>query len=105
MRKKLLSASIWGLLTLSLFSSCRTDSTTTEQTVISKEKIAAFERFEKQNNIVLPVAGTKQVSTPQKYISYAKPFAEIITNFMRNHPDYAKWMDDSVGVIQLDVAS
>ena len=105
MKRTILRASLWGILTLSLFYSCRTDSAATEQTVASKEKIAAFERFEKQNNIVQPIAGTNQAKTSQKYISYAKPFAEIITNFMRNHPDYAKWMDDSVGVIQLDVAS
>ncbi|OBS12817.1 hypothetical protein ATE49_15285 [Elizabethkingia miricola] len=105
MTKNLLKASLWGILTVSLFYSCRTDSATTEQTVASKEKIAAFERFEKQNNIALPLAGTKQASAPQRYISYAKPFAEIISNFIQNHPDYAKWMDKSVGVIRLDVAS
>ncbi|WP_407508823.1 hypothetical protein [Elizabethkingia anophelis] len=105
MKKHLFYPALWGILTLSLFYSCRTDSATTEQTVASKEKIAAFERFEKQNNIVQPIAGANQTTTPQKYISYAKPFAEIITNFMQNHPDYAKWMDESVGVIRLDVAS
>lgn len=105
MTKNLLKASLWGILTVSLFYSCRTDSVATEQTQQVNEKIAAFERFEKQNNIVLPVAGTKQASTPQKYVSYANPFAEIIANFIQNHPDYAKWMDESVGVIRLDVAS
>ncbi|MDQ8748663.1 hypothetical protein [Elizabethkingia miricola] len=105
MKKNLFYPALWGILTLSIFYSCRTDSVTTEQTVASKEKIAAFERFEKQNNIVQPIAGANQTTTPQKYISYAKPFAEIISNFIQNHPDYAKWMDKSVGVIRLDVAS
>nr|WP_199161765.1 hypothetical protein [Elizabethkingia sp. ASV34] len=105
MKKHLFYPALWGILTLSVLYSCRTDSTTTEQTVASKEKIVAFERFERQNNIIQPIAGANQTTTPQKYISYAKPFAEIIANFIQNHPDYAKWMDESVGVIRLDVAS
>ncbi|MCL1665571.1 hypothetical protein M2T78_14990 [Elizabethkingia ursingii] len=105
MRKKLLYTSLWGILTLSLLSSCRTDSIATEQTIASKEKIAAFERFEKENNIIKPIAGVNQSPTPQKYISYAYPFAQIIYNFLQNHPDYAKKVENEAGTIRLDAVS
>ena len=105
MKKKLLNASLWGILTLSLFYSCRTDSATIEQTIASKEKIAAFERFEKENNIIKPIASNNQSVSPSKYVSYAYPFAQIIYNFLQNHPDYAKQVEKEVGTIRLDVVS
>ncbi|MCT4237908.1 hypothetical protein HZP42_16120 [Elizabethkingia anophelis] len=105
MRKKILYTSLWGILTLSLLLSCRTDSVATEQTIASKEKIAAFERFEKENNIIKPIAGVNQSPTPQKYISYAYPFALTIYNFLQTNPDYAKKVESEAGTIRLDVVS
>lgn len=103
MKRKLLSTSLWGLLTLSLFYSCRTDSVTAEQSQQATEKIAAFERFEKQNNIIQPTANSNQGTI--KYVSYAQPFAEVIYNFLENHPDYAEKLYKEVGDIRLDVSS
>ncbi|MDV3677279.1 hypothetical protein CMU30_17130 [Elizabethkingia anophelis] len=105
MKRTILRASLWGVLTLSLFSSCRTDSATTEQTIASKEKIAAFERFEKENNIIKPIAGNNQNTNSGKYVSYSYPFALIIYNFLQAHPDYAKQIEKEVGTIRLDAVS
>ncbi|MCT3728151.1 hypothetical protein HZP71_11690 [Elizabethkingia anophelis] len=105
MKRKLLSTSLWGVLMLSLFYSCRTDSATTEQTIASKEKIAAFERFEKENNIIKPIAGNNQNTNSGKYVSYSYPFALIIYNFLQAHPDYAKQIEKEVGTIRLDAVS
>ncbi|MDE5432709.1 hypothetical protein [Elizabethkingia meningoseptica] len=105
MKRTILRASLWGVLTLSLFYSCRTDSATTEQTIASKEKIAAFERFEKENNIIKPIASNNQSVSPSKYVSYAYPFAQVIYNFLQNHPDYAKKVENEAGTIRLDVVS
>ncbi|WP_407500541.1 hypothetical protein [Elizabethkingia anophelis] len=105
MTKNLLKASLWGIMTLSLFYSCRTDSVTTEQTALVKEKIAAFERFEKENNIIKPIASNDQGTSSAKYVSYAYPFAQIIYNFLQNHPDYAKKVANEAGTIRLDVVS
>ncbi|MCL1680835.1 hypothetical protein M2T92_17490 [Elizabethkingia miricola] len=105
MKRKLLSTSLWGVLILSLFYSCRTDSATTEQTIASKEKIAAFERFEKENNIIKPIAGNNQNTNSGKYVSYSYPFALIIYNFLQAHPDYAKQIEKEVGTIRLDAVS
>ncbi|OPB97020.1 hypothetical protein BAS10_08250 [Elizabethkingia meningoseptica] len=105
MRKKILFAPLWGILALSLLSSCRTDSVTTEQTIASKEKIAAFERFEKENNIIKPIASNNQSVSPSKYVSYAYPFAQVIYNFLQNHPDYAKKVENEAGTIRLDAVS
>lgn len=105
MKRTILRASLWGVLTLSLFYSCRTDSATTEQTIASKEKIAAFERFEKENNIIKPIASNNQNSSSAKYVSYSYPFAQIIYNFLQTHPNYAKKVENEAGTIRLDVVS
>ncbi|OPC66412.1 hypothetical protein BAY13_16875 [Elizabethkingia bruuniana] len=105
MTKNLLKASLWGILTLSLFYSCRTDSVATEQTAQVKEKIAAFERFEKENNIIKPIASNDQGTSSAKYVSYSYPFALIIYNFLQTHPDYAKQIEKEVGTIRLDAVS
>ncbi|OPC32146.1 hypothetical protein BAX97_12740 [Elizabethkingia meningoseptica] len=105
MKKTLLKASLWGILTLSLFYSCRTDSVTTEQTITSKEKITAFEKFERENNIIKPIASSNQNINSEKYISYGYPFAQVIYNFLQNHPDYAKKVENEAGTIRLDVVS
>ena len=105
MTKNLLKASLWGILTLSLFYSCRTDSVTTEQTAQTKEKIAVFERFEKENNIIKPIASNDQGTSSAKYVSYSYPFALIIYNFLQTHPDYAKQIEKEVGTIRLDAVS
>lgn len=105
MTKKLLKASLWGILTLSLFYSCRTDNVATEQTTQTKEKIAAFERFEKENNIIKPIASNDKNTTPVKYVSYSYPFALIIYNFLQTHPNYAKQIEKEVGTIRLDAVS
>ena len=86
---------------------CQTDSAATEQTaqLLRKKKLPLLRDLKNKNNIVQPIAEQIKAKTSQKvYKPYAKPFAEIITNFMRNHiPIIPKWMDDSVGVIQLDI--
>ncbi|MDV3927729.1 hypothetical protein CMT52_08920 [Elizabethkingia anophelis] len=105
MKRTILRTSLWGILTLTLFYSCRTDSATTEQTIASKEKIAAFERFEKENNIIKPIASNNQNTSSAKYVSYSYPFAQIIYNFLQNHPDYAKKVENEAGTIRLDVVS
>ncbi|WP_275151892.1 hypothetical protein [Elizabethkingia meningoseptica] len=105
MKRTILRASLWGVLTLSLFYSCRTDSVTTEQAITSKEKIAAFERFERENNIIKPIASNDQNTSSAKYVSYAYPFAQVIYNFLQNHPDYAKKVENEAGTIRLDVVS
>ncbi|MEL7679173.1 hypothetical protein [Elizabethkingia meningoseptica] len=105
MTKNLLKASLWGIMTLSLFYSCRTDSIATEQTTQTKEKIAAFERFEKENNIIKPIASNDQGTSSAKYVSYSYPFALIIYNFLQTHPDYAKQIEKEVGTIRLDAVS
>ncbi|MDV3739521.1 hypothetical protein CMU17_02425 [Elizabethkingia anophelis] len=105
MKRTILRASLWGVLTLSLFYSCRTDSATTEQTIASKEKIAAFERFEKENNINRPIASNDKVTSSAKYVSYSYPFALTIYNFLQIHPDYAKKVENEAGTIRLDVVS
>ncbi|OPB87028.1 hypothetical protein [Elizabethkingia ursingii] len=105
MTKNLLKASLWGILTFSIFYSCRSDSTTTEQTIASKEKIAAFERFEKENNIIKPIASNDLGTNSTKYVSYSYPFALIIYNFLQTHPDYTKQIEKEVGTIRLDAVS
>ena len=105
MTKNLLKASLWGILTVSLFYSCRTDSVATEQTAQVKEKIAAFERFEKENNIVKPIASNDRGTSSAKYVSYSYPFALTIYNFLQTHPDYAKKVENEAGTIRLDAVS
>ncbi|MCT3992570.1 hypothetical protein HZQ23_16080 [Elizabethkingia anophelis] len=105
MTKNLFKPFLWGILALSTLSSCRTDSVATEQTAQVKEKIAAFERFETENNIIKPIASSDQSTSSAKYVSYAYPFAQIIYNFLQNHPDYAKKVANESGTIRLDVVS
>ncbi|MCT4327466.1 hypothetical protein [Elizabethkingia anophelis] len=105
MNKTLLITSLWGILTLSIFYSCRTDSVATEQTQQVSEKIEAFERFEKANNIIQPKASSKNNASSEKYVSYTAPFAEIITNFLEKHSDYRERLEKEVGKIRLDVSS
>lgn len=105
MNKTLLITSLWGILTLSIFYSCRTDSVATEQTQQVSEKIEAFERFEKANNIIQPKASSKNDASSEKYVSYTAPFAEIITNFLEKHSDYRERLEKEVGKIRLDVSS
>ncbi|AJW62893.1 hypothetical protein VO54_01416 [Elizabethkingia miricola] len=105
MKKNLLNASLWGILTLSTLFSCRTDSVATEQTDQAKEKITAFERFEKDNNIIQLKASNKNDVSSEKYISYAAPFSEIITNFLEKHSDYRERLEKEIGRIRLEVSS
>ena len=105
MTKSLLKASLWGILIVSLFYSCRTDSVATEQIAQAKEKIAAFETFEKKNNIIKPIASNDQSISSTKYVSYSYPFALIIYNFLQTHSDYAKQVEREAGTIRLDVVS
>lgn len=105
MKKHLFYPALWGILTLSIFYSCRTDSVATEQTQQVNEKIAAFERFEKANNIIQPKASSKNNASSEKYVSYAAPFSEIITNFLEKHSDYRERLEKEIGKIRLDVSS
>lgn len=104
MKKHLFYPALWGILTLSIFYSCRTDSVATEQTQQVSEKITAFERFEKANNIQ-PKASSKNNASSGKYVSYARPFAEIISYFLKYNPDYAQSVEQEAGSIRLDVVS
>ncbi|AJW65255.1 hypothetical protein VO54_03830 [Elizabethkingia miricola] len=105
MKKYLFYPALWGILTLSIFYSCRTDSVATEQTQQVNEKIGAFERFEKANNIIQPKASSKNNASSEKYVSYAAPFSEVITNFLKKHSDYRERLEKEVGKIRLDVSS
>lgn len=102
MKKSLLKASLWGILAFSLFYSCRSDNVTNEKASALKEQIAAFSRFETQKKLQLTASDNQGTS---KYVSYAKPFAEIINNYLENHPDYAEKLYKEVGEIRLDVSS
>ncbi|MBV8326783.1 hypothetical protein [Chryseobacterium sp.] len=90
-----------GILLL-LFNSCRVDDPVSEQQSTSKEKIAAFERFEKANNSNQPAPGTAE---KKSYISYAEPFAHIISSFLKKHPEYEEKLHEQIGTIRLDVSS
>lgn len=104
MKKHLFYPALWGILTLSIFYSCRTDSVATEQTQQVSEKITAFERFEKANNIQ-PKASSKNDASSEKYVSYAAPFSEVIINFLEKHSDYRERLEKEIGRIRLDVCS
>ncbi|HIB8181536.1 hypothetical protein [Elizabethkingia anophelis] len=105
MKKHLFYPALWGILILSIFYSCRTDSVATEQTQQVNDKIVAFERFEKANNIIQPKASSKNNASSEKYVSYAAPFSEVITNFLETHSEYRERLEKEIGKIRLDVSS
>ncbi|WP_407485232.1 hypothetical protein [Elizabethkingia miricola] len=104
MKKHLFYPCLLGILTIFLLFACRTDNITNEQATAEKEKIAVFERFEKINNIQ-PKASSKKDVSSEKYVSYAAPFSEIITNFLEKHSDYREKLEKEIGKIRLDVSS
>lgn len=86
------------IATVSLFflNSCRTDETMQEEKRTEREKIEAFVKFE--NNL------TTQKNNSE-YISYHKPFKEIIQAFLNKNPAFAQKFQNEVGDIYFDLRS
>lgn len=106
MTKKMIS---W-LAFMSVFSvllySCRTDETIQEQEHQQKEKIAAFERFEKEHSRELTDFKNRYAKGEENTeFSYADPFSSIIYNFIVKHPDFYKQLYDDFGSIDYNVSS
>lgn len=83
------------LMTVSVsFNSCRTDEIiiTTEQT--QKEKIAFFERFEKDQTL------SRNVSP-----NYAVPFGNSMLAFFKNYPEKKKELENKYGTVDLKISS
>ncbi|MGE8556754.1 MAG: hypothetical protein ACN6OB_22760 [Chryseobacterium jejuense] len=90
------------IVTVSLFflNSCRTDETMQEEKRTEQEKIEAFVKFE--NNLNTQKNTQKNNS---EYISYHKPFKEIIQAFMNKNPAFAQKFQKEVGDIYFDLRS
>lgn len=106
MTKKMIS---W-LAFMSVFSvllySCRTDEAIQEQEHQQKEKIAAFERFEKEHSRELTDFKNRYAKGEENTeFSYADPFSSIIYNFIVKHPDFYKQLYDDFGSIDYNVSS
>ncbi|MGU3375522.1 hypothetical protein [Chryseobacterium sp. M5A1_1a] len=90
---------IFGLILLSTASftlnSCRTDEmiSSTEQT--QKEKIAFFERFEKE----------KSLSKNRESNNYALPFGNSMLAYFENYPDKKTELESKYGTVDLSVSS
>ncbi|PWN67678.1 hypothetical protein [Chryseobacterium oncorhynchi] len=90
---------VYGLLLLSTLSvslnSCRTDEmlTSTEQT--QKEKIAFFERFEKE----------KSLSKNAESNNYALPFGNSMLAYFNNYPEKKTELENRYGTVDLSVSS
>ncbi|MGU3375076.1 hypothetical protein [Chryseobacterium sp. M5A1_1a] len=90
---------VYGLLLFSTLSvslnSCRTDEmlTGTEQT--QKEKIAFFERFEKE----------KSLSKNTESNNYALPFGNSMLAYFSNYPDKKTELESKYGTVDLSVSS
>ncbi|WP_426476442.1 hypothetical protein ACP3T3_13925 [Chryseobacterium sp. CBSDS_008] len=89
------------LVTVSLFffNSCRTDEATQEEKRTEREKIEAFSRFESN------LDSQKNTQKNSEYISYHKPFKEIIQTFMNNNPVFTQKFQNEVGDIYFNIRS
>ncbi|WP_336963223.1 hypothetical protein [Chryseobacterium contaminans] len=88
--------------TVSLFflNSCRTDEMMQEEKRTEREKIEAFVRFE--NNLTTQKNTQKNNS---EYISYHKPFQQIIQAFLNKNPAFAQKFQNEVGDIYFELRS
>lgn len=99
MTRKLLK--LCGLLSLFglLFLACRTDTELVSEIKVAKqEKITAF------TNLKIKSSGGSQMGKGMED-NYAYPFAEIISNFMADNPDYHEEFLRKFGEINLKVSS
>lgn len=100
MTRKLILRLLLAVTVLFFFNSCRTDETMQEEKRTEREKIEAFVRFE--NNLTTQKNTQKNNS---EYISYHKPFQEIIQTFMNKNPDFAQKFQNDVGDIYFNLRS
>lgn len=100
MTRKVISQLLLVVTVLFFFNSCRTDETIQEEKRTEKEKIEAFIRFE--SNLITQKSTQKNNS---EYISYHKPFKEIIQAFMNKNPTFAQRFQNEVGDIYFDLRS
>ncbi|AZA77252.1 hypothetical protein EG347_06915 [Chryseobacterium sp. G0186] len=95
MKKKL----VYGLLLLSTLSvslnSCRTDEMMTSTEQAQKEKIAFFERFEKE----------KSLSKNTESNNYAFPFGNSMLAYFNNYPEKKTELENKYGIVDLKVSS
>jgi hypothetical protein len=100
MRKKII---LWLFLLIGLsftLQSCRTDEVIQEEKQTTREKIAAFEKFE--NNL----ASKKLLQKGDlRYISYHEPFKEIVQAYMNNNPSFNQDFHNEVGDVYFDLRS
>ncbi|MBP2618363.1 hypothetical protein [Chryseobacterium jejuense] len=96
MNKKFILQLLLVVAVLFFFNSCRTDEVTQNEKRTEREKIEAFVKFE--NNL------TNQKKNSE-YISYHKPFKEIIQAFMNKNPAFAQKFQNEVGDIYFDLRS
>ncbi|OCA80191.1 hypothetical protein BBH99_16510 [Chryseobacterium contaminans] len=100
MTRKVISQLLLVVTVLFFFNSCRTDETMQEEKRTEREKIEAFIRFE--SNLITQKSTQKNNS---EYISYHKPFKEIIQAFMNKNPAFAQKFQKEVGDIYFDLRS
>ncbi|WP_284462046.1 hypothetical protein [Chryseobacterium sp.] len=90
---------VYGLLLLSILSvslnSCRTDEILTDTEQTQKEKIAFFERFEKD----------KSFSKDASSNNYALPFGNSMLAYFSNYPDKKTELENRYGTVDLTVSS
>ncbi|MGU3375775.1 hypothetical protein [Chryseobacterium sp. M5A1_1a] len=90
---------VYGLLLLSTLSvslnSCRTDEMLTGTEQMQKEKIAFFERFEKE----------KSFSKNTESNNYALPFGNSMLAYFENYPDKKTELENRYGIVDLKVSS
>ncbi|MEG0927512.1 hypothetical protein [Chryseobacterium sp.] len=90
---------VYGLLALATLSislnSCRTDEMLTGTEQAQKEKIAFFERFEKE----------KSLSKNAESNNYALPFANSMLAYFSNYPEKKTELENKYGTVDLSVSS
>lgn len=90
---------VYGLLLLSTLTvslnSCRTDETLTGIEQTQKEKIAFFERFEKEKSLSKDAASN----------NYALPFRNSILAYFNNYPEKKTELKNKYGTVDLSVSS
>ncbi|MEG1035762.1 MAG: hypothetical protein RSN61_16670 [Chryseobacterium sp.] len=90
---------VYGLLALATLSislnSCRTDEMLTGTEQAQKEKIAFFERFEKERSL----------SKNAESNNYALPFANSMLAYFSNYPEKKTELENKYGTVDLSVSS
>lgn len=94
MKKTLSYLSFLFVFVFLLFlNACRTNEIV-ENEITQNEKIGAFVRFEE-----------KMKTSKNASQNYNQPFAEIIGNYLTNHPDYRNNFETTIGKIDLSMSS